>query len=75
MAFRDEAMNGYTAEEAGLVETAKRTHRATTESAQRALSVRICRIFFLIMRRGDPCPFDRVRKLDDVLSYSELLQR
>eukprot|EP00884_Botryococcus_braunii_P004916 jgi/Botrbrau1/14425/Bobra.0014s0072.1 len=39
MAFRDEAMNGYSAEEGVLVETAKRTHRATTESAQRALSV------------------------------------
>ncbi len=43
MAFRDDATNGYSAEEAVLVDTAKRTHRATTESAQRALSVRIAK--------------------------------
>lgn len=40
MAYRDDSMNGYSTEEVVLVETAKRTHRATTDSAQRAASVR-----------------------------------
>lgn len=40
MAYREDFSNGYSTEEVVLVETAKRTHRATTESAQRAASVR-----------------------------------
>ena len=46
MAFQNENgrqyANSYTMEEAEMVDKAKRTHRETTQSAQRALKVESC---------------------------------